>query len=103
MPDYADCLAGFVESLGLGRLYVAGLSFGGALALELYRRHPAIPAALVLAGACAGWRGSLPPDVVDQRLRQSLEVADLSPEQFVAAMVPSMFSESAAAERVEEV
>src|SRR5437867_1502990 len=46
MPDYADCLAGFVESLGLGRLYVAGLSFGGALALELYRRHPAIPAAL---------------------------------------------------------
>src|SRR2546427_6429206 len=59
MPDYADCLAGFMEALGLRRPCIAGLSFGGALALELYRRHPTIPAALVLAGAYAGWSGSL--------------------------------------------
>jgi pimeloyl-ACP methyl ester carboxylesterase len=102
MSDYADCLAGFVEALGLRRLHIAGLSFGGALALELYRRHPTIPTALVLAGAYAGWSGSLPPDVVGQRLRQSLEVADLPPDRFVAAMIPTMFSESALAERVEE-
>lgn len=51
MPDYADCLAGFVGALGLERPHVVGLSFGGALALELYRRHPAIPMTLVLAGA----------------------------------------------------
>src|SRR2546425_2513964 len=66
MPDYADCLAGFVDALSLGRPHVAGLSFGGALALELYRRHRTIPRTLVLAGAYAGWTGSLPPDVVDQ-------------------------------------
>ena len=41
MADYADCLFGFVTALGLTRPYVAGLSFGGALALELFRRHPA--------------------------------------------------------------
>ena len=41
MAGYADCLAGFVERLGLERPHVAGLSFGGALALEFYRRHPA--------------------------------------------------------------
>jgi pimeloyl-ACP methyl ester carboxylesterase len=33
MDGYADCLTGFVERLGLDRPHVAGLSFGGALAL----------------------------------------------------------------------
>lgn len=100
LPDYADCLAGFVDALGLERPHVAGLSFGGALALEFYRRHPAVPSTLVLAGAYAGWPGSLAPDVVDQRLRQSLQVAGLPPDEFVAALLPSMFSESAPADRV---
>lgn len=102
MPDYADCLAGFVDALGLGRPHVAGLSFGGGLALELYRRHPTIPITLVLAAAYAGWAGSLPPEVVEQRLRQSLQLADRPPDQFVRAMIPALFSESASAERVDE-
>lgn len=102
MPDYADCLAGFVDALGLGRPHVAGLSFGGGLALELYRRHPTIPITLVLAAAYAGWAGSLPPEVVEQRLRQSLQLADRPPDQFVRAMIPTLFSESASAERVDE-
>ncbi len=59
MSDYADCLAGFVATLGVGRPHVAGISFGGALALELYRRHTTLPATLILAGAYAGWAGSL--------------------------------------------
>lgn len=102
MPDYADCLAGFVDALGLGRPHVAGLSFGGGIALELYRRHPTIPMTLVLAAAYAGWAGSLPPEVVEQRLRQSLQLADRPPDQFVRAMIPTLFSESASAERVDE-
>ena len=102
LPEYADCLAGFVEALGLGPPHVVGLSFGGALALELFRRHPTMPTTLVLAGAYAGWTGSLAPEVVDQRLRQSLQLADLPAAQFVAAMIPTMFSEFAAAEKVDE-
>ncbi len=102
MPDYADCLARFVHALGLGRPHVTGLSFGGTLALELYRRHPTIPMTLVLAGAYAGWTGSLPAEVVEQRLRQCLEFADLPPDQFVASMSPTMFAESAPPERVAE-
>ena len=39
MVGYADCLAGFIGALGLGRPHVAGLSFGGALALALCHRH----------------------------------------------------------------
>ena len=75
MPDYADSLAAFVDALGLVRPHVAGLSFGGALALELYRRHRANPRSLVLAGAYAGWAGSLPPEVAEERLRLSLRSA----------------------------
>lgn len=102
LSDYADCLAGFVDALGLARPHVAGLSFGGALALELYRRHPAIPRTLVLAGAYAGWAGSLPPEVTEQRLRLSLQLSDLPPAQLLDAMLPSMFSNTAPAERAEE-
>jgi pimeloyl-ACP methyl ester carboxylesterase len=91
MAGYADCLAGFVQRLGLQRPHVAGLSFGGALALEFYRRHPAVPRTLTLASAYAGWAGSLPADEAERRLRQALVLADLSPEEFVAALLPTMF------------
>jgi pimeloyl-ACP methyl ester carboxylesterase len=98
LADLADVLADFVDALRLGRSHVAGLSFGGGLALELYRRHPATVRSLVLAGAYAGWAGSLPPDVVAERLRQVLEMSDMPPDRFVHAVLPTMFSASVAAE-----
>ncbi len=101
MAGYADCLAGFVEALGIDRAHVAGLSFGGALALELSRRHAAIPMSLVLVSAYAGWGGSLPADVAEQRLRQALVLADLTPDEFVDALLPTMFTEGTAPEAVE--
>jgi pimeloyl-ACP methyl ester carboxylesterase len=101
MAGYADCLAGFVDRLGLEKPHVAGLSFGGALALELYRRHPAIPATLILASAYAGWGGSLPADVAEQRLQQALVLADLSPDAFVGRLLPTMFSEATPLEVVD--
>jgi len=94
MADYADCLAEVIGALDLERPHIAGLSFGGALALELYRRHPAIPRTLVLAGAYAGWTGSLLAEVTEQRLRRSLELADQAPAEFVNAMIPTLFPES---------
>ena len=100
LPQFADCLAGFVAALGLRDPHVAGLSFGGAMALELYRRHPAVPRTLILASAYAGWAGSLPADVVADRVRFCLEAADMPPDDFVASMLPSMFSASAAPDRV---
>ena len=89
-----------MAALGLGRAHVAGLSFGGMLALELHRRHPSLPRSLALLGAYAGWAGSLPPEAVRRRLRESLRLADLPVEEFVRAMLPTMFSPSAAPERV---
>ena len=102
MAGYADCLAGFLDKLGLEKPHVAGLSFGGALALELYRRHSAIPMTLILASAYAGWAGSLPADVVEQRLHQALVVASLSPDEFVRALLPTMFSDATPPESVDE-
>jgi pimeloyl-ACP methyl ester carboxylesterase len=101
MAGYADCLAGFVDRLRLDKLHVAGLSFGGALALEFYRRHSGIPMTLILESAYAGWAGSLPADVAEQRLGQALAWSDLPPDEFVAALLPTMFSERMAPEAVE--
>src|ERR687893_304898 len=44
-PDFgiagiADTLASFIEALDLGPAHVGGLSWGGTVALELYRRRP---------------------------------------------------------------
>ncbi|MGI8519451.1 MAG: alpha/beta fold hydrolase [Actinomycetota bacterium] len=102
MAGYADCLAGFLDRLGLEKSHVAGLSFGGALALELYRRHSAIPMTLILASAYAGWAGSLPANVAEQRLQQALVLASLSPDEFVSALLPTMFSAATPPESVDE-
>jgi pimeloyl-ACP methyl ester carboxylesterase len=92
MAQYADCLAGFVTQLGLGNPAIVGLSFGGSLAIEFSRRYPAVPQALVLASAYAGWGGSLPSDVTAQRLAQALTLADMTPDEFRDALLPTMFS-----------
>jgi pimeloyl-ACP methyl ester carboxylesterase len=103
MAGYADCLAGFVAGLGLERPFVAGLSFGGALAIEFCRRHPAVSRALVLASAHAGWGGSLPAQVADERLRLALALASRTPDEFRATLLPTMFSHGTVSDGVGEV
>lgn len=80
---------------------MAGLSFGGALAIEFSRRHPAIARTLTLVSAYARWVGSLPTDVAEQRLRQALVLADLSPQEFVDALLPTMFSQGTPSETID--
>jgi pimeloyl-ACP methyl ester carboxylesterase len=101
IAGYADCLAGFIEKLDLEKPHVAGLSFGGVLALELYRRYTAIPKTLILASAYAGWAGSLPSEVAEQRLRQAMVLAELLPTELVDTLLPTMFSDGTPAEAVE--
>jgi pimeloyl-ACP methyl ester carboxylesterase len=75
LADYANCLAALVQALDLAPAHVAGLSWGGTVALELYRRHPGLVATLILADTYAGWKGSLPEEEVRARvagLRQML-------------------------------
>jgi len=68
LPEYAGCLAALIDKLALGPAHVAGLSWGGTVVLELYRRHPELVATLILVDTYAGWKGSLPEDEVQRRV-----------------------------------
>jgi pimeloyl-ACP methyl ester carboxylesterase len=76
LGDYASCLAAFVEGLDLAPAHVVGLSWGGTLALELYRRHPQVVATLILADTYAGWKGSLPADELRTRVEGARQMLD---------------------------
>ncbi len=68
LADYANCLAALIEALSLGPAHVAGISWGGAVAQELYGLHSERVATLILAGSYAGWKGSLPEEEVRARV-----------------------------------
>jgi pimeloyl-ACP methyl ester carboxylesterase len=76
LADFADCLAAVIEAVGPARAHLGGLSWGGVIALELYRRRPELVRTLILADTYAGWAGSLPEAERQARvegLRQVLE------------------------------
>ena len=102
IPDYVRCLVAFMQALGIRRPHVLGLSFGSGFALELYRAHPEIPRSLILASAYAGWAGSLPPEVVDQR-RQGLLQRIEQPDVWVREWRRTLLTDSAPPELVDEV
>jgi pimeloyl-ACP methyl ester carboxylesterase len=103
MPDFARCLAGFVDGLGLPGPHLLGLSLGGALALQVQRQRPGLARTLVLASAYAGWAGSLPAEEVAARLGPCLAEADGPPEQVVARWMPTLFPDAAPPELVREI
>lgn len=103
LTDWADCLAGLLDAAGIQRAHILVLSWGGILAQEFYRRHSARVLSLVLADTYAGWRGSLPERIVEERLSASLRDASLPPSEFVPRYLPGMFSDSATQEVREEL
>jgi pimeloyl-ACP methyl ester carboxylesterase len=101
--DYADCLAGFIDRLGLAHPDVLGLSFGSGLAIELYRWHPEIPRSLVLASAYAGWAGSLSPEAVAQRKAGMARLIELPPDAWAREWLPTLLTPAASPEVVDEL
>jgi pimeloyl-ACP methyl ester carboxylesterase len=92
IDGYADCLGAFIESFGVGAVHVVGMSFGGALAIALQRRHAALTRTLVLESAYAGWRGSLGLDAAEKRLAQAIRLSEKSPQELVSTLLPTMFA-----------
>ena len=92
MGDYARFLLGFTAELGLQRPHVLGHSWGSTLALEAWRQQPDMPGSLLLAGAYAGWAGSLPPAEVAQRLAFAVAVADLDAGAWDPTTMPGLFT-----------
>ena len=101
MEGYADCFTMFLQTLGLRPAHLVGLSFGGALALAAYHRRRDLVSSLTLVSGYAGWLGSLGQEEADLRLARSLRASTLAPDDFVAALGPSMFSRSAHGELVD--
>ncbi|GGB70896.1 alpha/beta fold hydrolase [Knoellia flava] len=99
LTDFADALAGLIGHLGLGPVHLAGLSWGGTVVLECYRRHPGLVASLVLMDTYAGWKGSLPADEVRHRVDGVRESLEASPEEFDPTL-PGLFAGKPSAEIV---
>ncbi len=91
LEDYASCLAALIDALALGPAHVAGLSWGGTVALELLRRHPELVATLILADTYAGWKGSLPEEEVSERVAGAQRMLAAPPGEFDPT-VPGLFA-----------
>ena len=101
--DWADSLAGLLDAAGVQAAHIVGLSWGGVLAQEFYRRHSVRVRSLVLADTYAGWKGSLPEPIPEERLAACLRDASLPPSEFVPRYLPGMFSGSPTREAREEL
>jgi len=99
LPDYADCLAALIEAVALGPAHVAGLSWGGTVALELYRRRPELVATLIMIDTYAGWRGSLPQEEVEDRLDGARRILAAPADEFDPTL-PGLFAGDPPAEFV---
>jgi pimeloyl-ACP methyl ester carboxylesterase len=99
LADYADCLAALIDALGLGPVHLAGLSWGGTVAQEVYRRRPDVVSTLILVDTYAGWKGSLPEEEVRARLEGAREMLAAGPERFDPTL-PGLFAGEPPAEFV---
>ncbi len=99
LADYVDCLAAVIGALDLGPAHVAGLSWGGTVALELYRRRPELVATLLLCDTYAGWKGSLPAEEVRTRIEGVRQTVAAGGESFDPTL-PGLFAGDPPAEFV---
>jgi pimeloyl-ACP methyl ester carboxylesterase len=82
LAGYARCLAALIDALELGPAPAAGLSWGGTVVLELYRRRPELVATLILVDTYAGWKGSLSEEEVGARVAGVREMLASRTDEF---------------------
>ncbi len=93
IADLADDLAAFLDTLGLPRAAVGGLSMGGYVALAFAHRYPERLDALVLADTKAGADS---PQAQQGRDQAIALVRELGVGAFVERQLPKLLSPSAA-------
>ncbi len=91
LVDFAHCLAAVIEALRLGPAHVGGLSWGGTVALELYRHRPELVRTLILVDTYAGWKGSLSPEEVAARVEGAKQMLAVPRERFDPTL-PGLFA-----------
>lgn len=85
MADFADDLVRLLDHVGLARVSVVGISFGGRIAQQLVLAHPARVRALVLVGTACG---PATPGPAHQALRRA---PDLDEQGWLDQVVPVLF------------
>ena len=98
MEQHADDLAGLLDTLGVRKAVVAGLSMGGYVTLAFWRRHPERVAGLALVDTRAS---ADTPEVRDGRTATIERVHERGVEVLAEEMLPRMLTpENLAAERL---
>ena len=96
--DWAQCLASFLDMLGVEQANICGLSWGGILAQEFYRVYPERIMRLILADTYAGWRGSLGEDASAQRVASCFQLSSGPADELLASFMPGAIAPDASAE-----
>jgi pimeloyl-ACP methyl ester carboxylesterase len=91
LADFADCLAAVIEASSAQPAWIAGISWGGTVVLELYRRRPELASGLILMDTYAGWKGSLPEAEVRARVEGAEAALSAPPGEFDPS-VPGLFA-----------
>lgn len=103
MADHAERLAGFMDALEISRAHVLGQSWGGVLALELYRRQPQRIRSLILSDTFPGGRSQ--PE--EKRLRdlesRLASVERMTPREMARGRAPALLAPGASADVAREV
>jgi 3-oxoadipate enol-lactonase len=98
MDRLADDVADVVATVGGGPVVVCGLSMGGYVAFSLWRRHPGLVRALVLADTRAEADSD---EGRENRMRMAQIARDSGPGAIAAAMLPSLLSDRTLDQRPE--
>jgi 3-oxoadipate enol-lactonase len=92
MEQFADDLAGLLDGLGVGEpVVLCGLSMGGYVALQFWRKYAARLRGLIL---CDTRAAADAPAVAAARLTMADQVLREGPGPLVAGMMPRLFSDA---------
>ncbi len=102
MGEYADVLAGFLDSLDIPKAHLLGQSWGGVLAQEFYGRYADRVASLILSDTTLG--GDVTREDGETRLQARLHALEtMTPADYARARAPQLLAPDPPAELLREV
>lgn len=90
MDGYADEVKALLDSIGVDKAVIVGLSMGGYIALALWRRSPDLFSALVLADSRAE---ADPPEGIEKRSNQQQQVRDQGTAGLIDVLAGALLGE----------